>query len=88
MHAQRHWGENLRYREEEKKMNHAGSAGHLGMIREHDPADYEAVFAVNVQGTFLCMSAGLRNMRVAKGNVGGSSIVNAASMAGLVGNPN
>jgi hypothetical protein len=34
------------------------------------------------------MSAELRNMRVAKGDVGGVSIVNAATIVGLVGNPN
>jgi NAD(P)-dependent dehydrogenase (short-subunit alcohol dehydrogenase family) len=33
------------------------------------------------------MSAELRNMRVAKGDVGGGSIVNAASITGLVGKP-
>jgi NAD(P)-dependent dehydrogenase (short-subunit alcohol dehydrogenase family) len=31
------------------------------------------------------MSAELRNMRVAKGDIGGGSIVNAGSVAGLVG---
>lgn len=59
-----------------------------GLIRDHNPADYEAVFAVNVQGTFNCMSAELRNMRRAKGDVGGGSIVNAGSVTGLVGKPN
>jgi NAD(P)-dependent dehydrogenase (short-subunit alcohol dehydrogenase family) len=34
------------------------------------------------------MSAQLRNMRVAKGKVGGGSIINAASITGLVGKPN
>lgn len=68
-------------------VNLAGIAGKLGMVRDHDPADYEAVFSVNVQGIFNCMSAELRNMRVAKGNVGGGSIVNAASVTGLVGKP-
>ena len=33
------------------------------------------------------MSAELRNMRVANGEVGGGSIVNAASITGLVGKP-
>jgi NAD(P)-dependent dehydrogenase (short-subunit alcohol dehydrogenase family) len=68
-------------------VNLAGLSGHLGTIRDHDPADYEAVFAVNVKGTFLCMSAELRNMRVAKGDVGGGSIVNAGSIAELVRKP-
>ena len=34
------------------------------------------------------MSAELRNMRAAKGEIGGGSIVNAASITGLVGKPN
>jgi NAD(P)-dependent dehydrogenase (short-subunit alcohol dehydrogenase family) len=56
-------------------------------VRDHDSADYEAVFAVNVSGVFNCMSAELRNMRTAEGSVGGGSIVNAASITGLVGKP-
>lgn len=56
-------------------------------MREHDPDDYEAVFAVNVKGVFNSMSAEIRHMRVAKGDVGGGSIVNAASITGLVGKP-
>ncbi|KAF2740014.1 putative short chain dehydrogenase/ reductase [Polyplosphaeria fusca] len=68
-------------------VNLAGIAGQLGRVRDHDATDYEAVFSVNVQGTFNCMSAELRNMRVAEGDVGGGSIVNAASITGLVGKP-
>jgi NAD(P)-dependent dehydrogenase (short-subunit alcohol dehydrogenase family) len=68
-------------------VNLAGISGHLASVRDHDPANYDAVFAVNVQGTFTCMSAELRNMRVAKGEVGGGSIVNASSITGLVGKP-
>jgi NAD(P)-dependent dehydrogenase (short-subunit alcohol dehydrogenase family) len=69
-------------------VNLAGISGQLGSVREHDPADYEAVFSVNVRGTFNCMSAELRNMRVADGAVGGGSIVNVSSITGLVGKPN
>jgi NAD(P)-dependent dehydrogenase (short-subunit alcohol dehydrogenase family) len=65
----------------------AGISGHLSSVRDLDPADYEVVFAVNVQGTFNCISAELRNMRVANGDIGGGSIVNAASITGLVGKP-
>lgn len=54
-------------------------------MRNYDPEDYEAVFSVNVKGVFNCMSAELRNMRTEKGDVGGGSIVNAASIVGLVG---
>lgn len=56
-------------------------------MRDHEPDNYEAVFAVNVKGMFDCMSAELRNMRTAKDDVGGGSIVNAASITGLVGKP-
>ncbi|KAF2176743.1 oxidoreductase [Zopfia rhizophila CBS 207.26] len=68
-------------------VNLAGIAGHLGTVRDHDDANYDAVFSVNVKGTFNCMSAELRNMRTATDEVGGGSIVNAASIAGLVGKP-
>jgi NAD(P)-dependent dehydrogenase (short-subunit alcohol dehydrogenase family) len=68
-------------------VNLAGISGHLGSVRDHDPTEYEAVFAVNVQGTFHCMSAELRHMRAATKEVGGGSIVNAGSIAGLVGKP-
>lgn len=69
-------------------MNLAGISGALAPIHAHSPSNYAAVFAVNVEGTFNCMSAQLRNMRVARGNVPGGSIVNAASITGLVGKPN
>ena len=69
-------------------MNLAGISGRLETAAKFDAADYEAVFAVNVQGTFNCMSAELRNMRVASSDVPGGSIVNAASITGLVGKPN
>jgi len=69
-------------------VNLAGLVGRIGSVKEHDNSNYEAVFAVNVQGTFNCMSAELRNIRVAKGGVGGGSVVNAVSVAGLVGKPN
>jgi NAD(P)-dependent dehydrogenase (short-subunit alcohol dehydrogenase family) len=71
-------------------VNLAGICGRLDPVRDHDPANYEAVFGVNVAGTFNCMSAQLRNMNnadPAKGTKGGS-IVNAASVTGIVGKPN
>ncbi|KAF2794903.1 short-chain dehydrogenase/reductase SDR [Melanomma pulvis-pyrius CBS 109.77] len=67
--------------------NLAGISGNLRNVRDYDPEDYEAVFSVNVKGVFNCMSAELRNMRTEKGEVGGGSIVNAASITGLVGKP-
>jgi 2-keto-3-deoxy-L-fuconate dehydrogenase len=44
--------------------------------------DWELAFAVNVRGTFLCCKHALPRMRR------GASIVNVASVAGLVGMPN
>jgi NAD(P)-dependent dehydrogenase (short-subunit alcohol dehydrogenase family) len=44
-------------------------------------ADWERVFAVNSRGTFLCCRAALGRMI----NSGGGSIVNMASIAGMVG---
>ena len=65
--------------------NLAGISGHLSPVRNFDLDDYESVFDVNVKGTFNSLSAELRYMRQAKGDVGGGSIVNAASITGLVG---
>jgi NAD(P)-dependent dehydrogenase (short-subunit alcohol dehydrogenase family) len=69
-------------------VNLAGISGHLASVKEHDTANYDRVFAVNVEGTLNCMSAELRNMRVATADTPGGSIVNAASITGLVGKPN
>ncbi|KAI4924986.1 uncharacterized protein J4E92_007023 [Alternaria infectoria] len=52
-------------------VNLAGISGRLETAAKFDAADYEAVFAVNVRGTFNC-----------------GSIVNAASITGLVGKQN
>jgi NAD(P)-dependent dehydrogenase (short-subunit alcohol dehydrogenase family) len=41
----------------EGAVNLAGIAGPLDPVTEHSTAIYEAVFAVNVEGTFNCMSA-------------------------------
>ncbi|EMD61617.1 hypothetical protein COCSADRAFT_344498 [Bipolaris sorokiniana ND90Pr] len=85
-----HAGENVKdyYEVLSGAVNLAGISGALAPIHAHSPSNYAAVFAVNVEGTFNCMSAQLRNMRVARGNVPGGSIVNAASITGLVGKPN
>lgn len=69
-------------------VNLAGISGHLASAKDHDTANYSAVFSVNVEGTFNSMSAELRNMRVTKDGLPGGSIVNAASITGLVGKPN
>lgn len=50
-----------------------------GSVAVADEADWDRCFAVNVKGTFLCSQAALRHMG------SGGSIVNQASVAGLVG---
>ncbi|EUC45552.1 hypothetical protein COCMIDRAFT_95270 [Bipolaris oryzae ATCC 44560] len=70
-------------------VNLAGISGSLAPAHAHSPSNYAAVFGVNVEGTFNCMAAELGSMRVASGDVvTGGSIVNAASITGLVGKPN
>lgn len=44
-------------------MNHAALSGHLDSVQHLDPADYEAGFAISVQGN--CDAFPLRNMIVA-----------------------
>jgi NAD(P)-dependent dehydrogenase (short-subunit alcohol dehydrogenase family) len=50
-------------------------------------ADFERVMAVNVRGVWLCMQAQIRAMLGRPAPEGLHSIVNAASVAGLVGSP-
>ncbi|HVL86144.1 MAG TPA: SDR family NAD(P)-dependent oxidoreductase [Pseudonocardia sp.] len=50
-----------------------------GSVAVAEEADWDRCFAVNVKGTFLCSRAALRHLGE------GSSIVNQASVAGLVG---
>ncbi|MGQ0573578.1 MAG: SDR family NAD(P)-dependent oxidoreductase [Pseudonocardia sp.] len=50
-----------------------------GSVAVADEADWDRCFAVNVKGTFLCSRAALRHLGE------GASIVNQASVAGLVG---
>lgn len=50
-----------------------------GSVAVAEEADWDRCFAVNVKGTFLCSQAALRHMGE------GGSIVNQASVAGLVG---
>jgi NAD(P)-dependent dehydrogenase (short-subunit alcohol dehydrogenase family) len=55
-------------------VNLAGISGDLASVKEHDTENYDRVFAVNVEGTFNCMSAELRNMRVATADTPGGSM--------------
>jgi NAD(P)-dependent dehydrogenase (short-subunit alcohol dehydrogenase family) len=67
--------------------NSAGVLGPLGPMAEVALADFDRVMAVNARGVWLCMQAQLRAMLGLPAPEGGYSIVNAASIAGLVGSP-
>src|SRR5581483_10879448 len=64
-------------------VNSAGIDGTLTRLEHCSAENFDAVLAVNLRGTFLCMKHALASMRVA----GSGSIVNIASTAGLVGMP-
>jgi len=63
-------------------VNSAGVAK-FGPIEEFDEAAWDQMLDVNLKGTFFCIRAALAALRESKGN-----IVNLASDAGLVGDPN
>ncbi len=65
-------------------VNNAGIAGSFtDRLHEADDAMLEQVLAVNLRGVWNCMKAELSQMLAA----GGGSIVNIASVAGLIGAP-
>ncbi len=61
-------------------INNAG-IGLVGDVTETTEEDYDRLMAVNVKGVFLCAQAEVRWMQ----RHGGGTIVNTASVAGLVG---
>jgi NAD(P)-dependent dehydrogenase (short-subunit alcohol dehydrogenase family) len=63
--------------------NNAGIEGKVTPTAEYDEAIFDAVIGVNVKGVFL----GLRHVLPEMIRQGGGSIVNTASVAGLVGTP-
>jgi len=67
--------------------NSAGVLGPVGPMAGVPIAEFEHVMAVNVRGVWLCMQAQIRAMVAQPAPAGGYSIVNAASVAGLVGSP-
>ncbi|MCH8817713.1 MAG: glucose 1-dehydrogenase [Chloroflexi bacterium] len=67
--------------------NNAGILGPIADMVEYSREDYDRVIAVNVTGVWLCMQAELRQMLTQDPPEGGHSIVNTASVAGLVGSP-
>jgi NAD(P)-dependent dehydrogenase (short-subunit alcohol dehydrogenase family) len=67
--------------------NSAGVLGPVGPMAGVSTEDFERVMAVNVRGVWLCMQAQIRAMLAQSAPEGGHSIVNAASVAGLIGSP-
>lgn len=67
--------------------NNAGILGPVTEFAEYSRKDYDRVIDVNVTGVWLCMQAELRQMLKQDPPEGGHSIVNTASVAGLVGSP-
>lgn len=63
--------------------NNAGIGGGLMSLLDCDEATFDRVLAVNAKGVLFCMQAQLRVM-LAQGH---GSIVNMASVAGLIGTP-
>ncbi len=65
--------------------NNAGIEGSpFVRILDYDEDEYDRVMNVNVKGVWLCMREQIKHFM----QVGGGSIVNTASVAGLVGGPN
>ncbi len=63
--------------------NNAGIEGDYAPIAESSVDNFERVLGVNLRGTYLCLKHELQHMA----KHGGGSIVNASSVAGLVGFP-
>jgi len=63
--------------------NNAGIGGASAPLAEYDLQAWDRVIAVNLTGVFLCMQSELRQMTTQ----GAGAIVNAASVAGVIGYP-
>ena len=66
--------------------NNAGILGALSDIANYPRDEYDRVISVNVTGTWLCLQAEVRQMLKQDQPDGGHTIVNTASVAGLVSN--
>lgn len=62
-------------------VNNAGVFGGSGTVADADEGEWDRCMAVNVKGVYLCSRAALRHVDPARG---WASIVNIASVAGLV----
>lgn len=67
--------------------NNAGILGPVKELAEVSLDDFERVMAVNARGVWLCLQAQIRVMLRQTPPEGGHSIVNTASVAGLIGSP-
>jgi NAD(P)-dependent dehydrogenase (short-subunit alcohol dehydrogenase family) len=67
--------------------NSAGVLGPVGPMLDVSLGDFDRVMAVNVRGVWMCMQAQIAAMLKQPAPAGGYSIVNAASIAGLMGSP-
>jgi NAD(P)-dependent dehydrogenase (short-subunit alcohol dehydrogenase family) len=64
-------------------VNNAGIEGKIAPFADQPEDNYDAIMRINAKGTFLCLQAEIRHMLQA----GGGTIVNLASIAGLIGFP-
>jgi NAD(P)-dependent dehydrogenase (short-subunit alcohol dehydrogenase family) len=67
-------------------VNNAGVVDRAQRVDEMSLARWQRMFAINVQGTFLCTREALRRMSTRHGGQGGS-IVNLSSAAARIGSP-
>lgn len=62
--------------------NNAGIEGRIAPLADQSAEDFDQVLSINLRGVFLCLQAEIRQMLT-----GGGTIVNLASVAGLIGFP-
>ena len=72
--------------------NLAGNVGRSigvesGAIRNITDEEFDFVWAVNVKGTLNCLRSQLKHIKTGADGMGGGSIVNATSIAGIMGVP-
>lgn len=67
-------------------VNNAGVVDVASRVDQMDLARWQRMFAINVQGTFLCAREAVRRMSTRHGGTGGA-IVNLSSVAATLGSP-